>query len=578
MDKKYFMWVIGLFCYINSANAVTLVSEDFNDKAYTYPLTYYNITGYDQGIIYNNSNSIGGTGYSLQFNHSQSMAGVGILQNFASYTEAGVYIRYWVNYPVGYKFPCEVGAFENLKMFKLAGDVGWDIEFIYKNTCDGGPSSLQLFWNGADGTIIGNGTVTGSTTLGAKLNKGEWHKIEIYLKIGSDYSDQAIHVQVDDYDVYKETGSSVNFRLPASAYTGTSQFMSIWAGTPRPLEENGEWYHDNVTIVHNEGDLCNNEPSEPDGLVVSSDDVTPPGDATNFTAQVGDSQIALSWTNPTDSDFSGTMVRYSTGSDPYPATHTDGILVCDRVGTPGSNDGCTATGLQNGVQYNFSAFTYDLAGNYSETAHVSAIPIAENSGDVTTQVWDASDQTGDFTWSDSGVVWTARVLVQGSAITSVPGANMVTLGFQGRASADYQVSKISIAEKDPNVAEADVVDSTWAKVTFDGNSVSSWGTDRMTVPLGMEKLTDAIPFMVEPGKDYYVTFQMNSASTYLYAPLGYRELYFDSTDMAERAEDVDWSGNGYSVYAQRVHAISAIYASTADTVVIQPVKDFRFGQ
>lgn len=575
MDKKYFMWVFGLFCYINSANAVTLVSEDFNDKAYTYPLTYYNVTGYDQGIIYNNSSSIGGTGYSLQFNHSLSMAGVGILENFASYTVSGVYFRYWVNYPVGYKFPCEVGAFDNLKMFKLAGDIGWDIELIYKDTCDGGPSSLQLFWNGADGTTTGNGTGSGSTTLGATLNKGEWHKIEIYLKIGSDYLAQAIHVQVDDFDVYQETGSSVNFRLPASAYTGTSQFMSIWAGTPRPLAENGEWYHDNVTIVHNEGDLCDNEPPEPSGVLQV--DTTPPGDVTNENKIEGDGQVTLTWTNPIDADYQGALVRYSVEPAAFPATYQDGTFGCNKEGAPGAADGCTITGLANETQYNFSIFTYDTSGNYSQTVHISAIPQADAAADVNLQVWDANVQTGDLTWSDSGVVWTARLLVQGSAITSVPGANMVTLGFQGRASADYQVSKISIAEKDPNVAEADVVDSTWTKVTFDGNSVSSWGTDRMTVPLGMEKLTDAIPFVVEPGKDYYVTFQMNSPSTYLYAPLGYRELYFDSTDMAERAEDVDWSGNGYSVYAQRVHAISAIYVSTVDAV-IEPVKDFRLGQ
>ena len=68
------------------------------------------------------------------------------------------------------------------------------------------------------------------------------------------------------------------------------------------------------------------------------------------------------------------MIRYSTGNDPYPDTQNEGTFVCDREDNPGSSDSFTATGLENGIKYNFSAFTYDEAGNYSETAHVSATP------------------------------------------------------------------------------------------------------------------------------------------------------------------------------------------------------------
>ena len=68
------------------------------------------------------------------------------------------------------------------------------------------------------------------------------------------------------------------------------------------------------------------------------------------------------------------MIRYSTGDDQYPTTHNDGTFVCDREANLGSSDSFTVTGLENGIKYNFSAFTYDEAGNYSETAHVSATP------------------------------------------------------------------------------------------------------------------------------------------------------------------------------------------------------------
>ena len=70
------------------------------------------------------------------------------------------------------------------------------------------------------------------------------------------------------------------------------------------------------------------------------------------------------------------MIRYSAGNDPYPATatHNDGTFVGDREAAPNSSDSFTVTGLDNCTKYNFSAFTYDEAGNYSETAHVSATP------------------------------------------------------------------------------------------------------------------------------------------------------------------------------------------------------------
>ena len=71
------------------------------------------------------------------------------------------------------------------------------------------------------------------------------------------------------------------------------------------------------------------------------------------------------------------MIRYSTGNDPSLATHNAGTLVCDREADPEPSDSFTVTGLENGTKYNFSAFTYDESGNYSETARVSATPTPE---------------------------------------------------------------------------------------------------------------------------------------------------------------------------------------------------------
>ncbi len=178
----------------------------------------------------------------------------------------------------------------------------------------------------------------------------------------------------------------------------------------------------------------------------------------------------------------------------------------------------------------------------------------------TTQVWNANEQTGDPDWDDSGATWCARVLIEGDSISQA--GNEIMLGFQGRASGDYRIRKVSIAERDPNGGEGDAIDSTWTKVTFDGKDESTWATDVITVPSGSIKLSNPVSFNIQPGKDYYVTYLLESPSVYLIAPPYYQELYFDGAD---HAEDVDWSTNGHSTYNARLHAIAAIYVTSSNS-------------
>ena len=107
-------------------------------------------------------------------------------------------------------------------------------------------------------------------------------------------------------------------------------------------------------------------------------DNIPPGDVTAFNAVPGNSQVALSWTNPADTDFKGVMIRC--GTDDYPANYQEGTLVRNQIGQPGSSDAFVhSDGVQNGTTYYYSAFTYDDNSNYSSTAHASATP-QENPG------------------------------------------------------------------------------------------------------------------------------------------------------------------------------------------------------
>jgi hypothetical protein len=146
-----------------------------------------------------------------------------------------------------------------------------------------------------------------------------------------------------------------------------------------------------------------------------------------------------------------------------------------------------------------------------------------------------------------------RLLVQGASVTQP--ASKVRLGFQGRTSGSYTISKVSVAQRDANAAVGNVVASTWTKVTFDGHDSSIWGTDVITVPSGTEKISDVIPLTFLQGQDYYVTFNITSPSVYLNPPSGYVELYFDSAD---NTQTVQWAGTGY-LTTQDYHGLATIH-------------------
>jgi hypothetical protein len=114
--------------------------------------------------------------------------------------------------------------------------------------------------------------------------------------------------------------------------------------------------------------------------VNSSIDNIAPLPPTSFTAVASDGSAQLSWRNPSDPDFAGTVIRGKIGS--YPTSPWDGNLICNRVTAPGATDTYTVTGLANGTTYYFSAFAYDGVPNYSSAAHVSATPHKTTCGEL----------------------------------------------------------------------------------------------------------------------------------------------------------------------------------------------------
>jgi hypothetical protein len=100
----------------------------------------------------------------------------------------------------------------------------------------------------------------------------------------------------------------------------------------------------------------------------------PPGPARSFGAAPGDRQVGLSWTNPSDSYFAGTMIRFKTTG--YPTGIADGALVTNRIAVPGMSDGYVHTNLTNGVTYYYRAFSHNDVSDYntSDSVGVSATP------------------------------------------------------------------------------------------------------------------------------------------------------------------------------------------------------------
>jgi len=182
-------------------------------------------------------------------------------------------------------------------------------------------------------------------------------------------------------------------------------------------------------------------------------DTTPPADVSAFAATPGDGHVTLSWTNPADSDFAGTMIRYRTDGA-YPTDHNDGTLVCDRTAAPGSEDSCTHTeGVENGTTYYYSAFTYDEVPNYSETAHASATPTAGGPPP------DTIDPTIGITSPTLGTTYPTEedtITLSGSAsddvgVTSVTWTN--SRGGSGTASGttDWTISALPLHCGDDNI-------------------------------------------------------------------------------------------------------------------------------
>lgn len=142
-----------------------------------------------------------------------------------------------------------------------------------------------------------------------------------------------------------------------------SPMDGVLSGTPPSLVYTPDSYFigvDRFTFKANDGLNDSNIAA----ITVTVKDQIPPSDVSTFTATPDTGQVLLSWTNPTDADFTGVMVRRSTVK--YPKNKNQGMLVYDGAGTsvtdpvPGSDT------------YFYTIFAYDEVPNYSGGVNASA--------------------------------------------------------------------------------------------------------------------------------------------------------------------------------------------------------------
>jgi hypothetical protein len=98
-------------------------------------------------------------------------------------------------------------------------------------------------------------------------------------------------------------------------------------------------------------------------------DVQPPAPVTQLVVDRRLGPLTLTWTNPSTADFAGTTIRYRT--DRFPSGASDGVLLADGPGAPGSTDSVAHSGLAGGTTYYYAVYAHDEVPNYAEPATIS---------------------------------------------------------------------------------------------------------------------------------------------------------------------------------------------------------------
>lgn len=248
----------------------------------------------------------------------------------------------------------------------------------------------------ADVTPPGN--VSGAAATGG-LN-------QIYLSWNNpsdaDFAGVKILRKTDDYPANSTDGTvaysgNVSYFFDSNLTPGTTYYYTIFAYDEVP--------NYSAAVAGAKASTA----SEASSPVASEPDVALPGKPTSFNATAGDTQVSLSWTNPTDSDFKGVKILRRT--DYYPISATNGVLIYQGSGTSYTN-----TGLNNGTTYFYTIFAYDKSRNYSIVDNSVKDKATPYSGSPTNDATEENSPSSSFTEPD--VTTVANVTDMTAVVTS----------------------------------------------------------------------------------------------------------------------------------------------------------------
>lgn len=140
-------------------------------------------------------------------------------------------------------------------------------------------------------------------------------------------------------------------------------------------------------------------------------DVTLPETPTNISATQYDCAINVTWSNPTDADFAGIIVRR--GDTEYPMTAQAANTASDTSVCSGMISACEDTGLIDAAAYYYSVFAADDAGNYSSPATATVTcEYLPNPPKVSDLSVDEDDCEISLTWTNPVVSDFAEAIVR----------------------------------------------------------------------------------------------------------------------------------------------------------------------
>ena len=494
--------------------------------------------------------------YRLNISHPSVSAGCkGVWRHFEYYINYDEhYMQFWID---GYIMIPSGPSFV-MPTYK-SNFPDWETGKIYYDR------NLNIHWRGFQFFYIDNAQVNQSTDGNAYANGWQIDDLEVWDGMPGQPTDTPPSITISTpttQSSHTTTESTINIAGTASDDHAIESVAWSINGPNQPANnDSGDWTSWSIeNIALQEGDNVITVTATDSADQTSSDTIT-----ITVTSVIdgggGDSFPSVNILSPTSA------TTYATSQDAIAisgnASDDNAISSItwsnDRGGSGtaiNSSGDWTSWSIENiALQEGDNVITVTATDSADQT---SSDTITVTSSDIV-QVWSATAQTGDSAFKESVVTYCVRLLIEGDHVTQ--SGSTVRLGFQGRSSGGYTIRKVSVAERDTGGAEGDVIDSTWTRVTFDGNSEVTWASDVMTVAAGAEKLSDPISFSLQAGKDYYITFKIDTPSLYLNPPAFYRELYFSSAD---HTEDIDWSDNGHSI-TQDYHALSKIYVISGET-------------